>query len=217
MAVLTYLGLMWGMTVRGLELPRSAGLVIGISTTTGLLIVAVLGGMLLNRWIFATDSSALLSPQDPRRFTTGVTLAISSLVLFGLALWGGIAALSLTQRPLLGPEPISWFALIGNSVSYGVPILMLAGALFSFGWRERSEPLLFAAQLMLNLFLSAVYMIERIEHGGTLDAEAWIQLAIAMPCSRPHSRLLGMEFMCGSKGSNPPMLLLRRQISRHCS
>jgi len=178
-AVVTYLGLMWGMTVRGLELPRSTGLAIGIPTITGVLIVAALGGRLLNRWIFATDSTALLSPHDPRRFTTGVTLAISALVMFGLALWAGIAALSLSQRPLLGPEPGSWFTLIANSISYGVPILMLASALFSFGLRERSEPLLFAAQLMLNVLLSTVYMIQRIEHGGSLDAEALIQLALS--------------------------------------
>jgi hypothetical protein len=176
MAAVTYLGLL-GATANGFQLPRLAGGMIDVSSIVGIISFLIVGGMLLSWWIFVPDTTKESSQRNANRLTTGITLGISGLVLFGLAVWGSYAALSLAQRPLLGPEPGSWFFALGNSLSYGVPLLMLASALFSFGWRERFEPLLYAAQLLLNVLFSAVYMIQRIELGGTLDAEAVIQLS----------------------------------------
>lgn len=178
MAVVTYLGIILCITSCSLEPPRTAGLTIGFSTITGVLIVAVLGGMMLDRWIFAANSATALSMGDPRRLTTSVTLTVSGFVLLGLTVWGAFAAWSLPIRPLIGPLPGSWFAGMGNSFSYGVPLLAIAAALFNFAWRERFEVLLFAAQLTLNVLFSTVYLILRIEQGGALDAEAMIQLAL---------------------------------------
>jgi hypothetical protein len=87
------------------------------------------------------------------------------------------AAQALIDHPLVGPEPGSWFQRIGNEVSFGVPLLIIALAFIGYAIRERSSGFAFTAGLLFNAVATMVVLLRFAHSGATLDAAAWIVVA----------------------------------------
>jgi hypothetical protein len=86
-------------------------------------------------------------------------------------------AKALDVRPLVGPEPGSWFQQIGYEVSYGVPLAAIALVLVGYAIRDRSSQFAFAAGLLLNVVATIVVLLTLARGGGVLDEAAWITVA----------------------------------------
>lgn len=88
-----------------------------------------------------------------------------------------IVAEALKQNPIVGPPPGSWFATVGLSVSYGVPLAALIVALLGHAARQRSAGYALSAALLVNLLATIVYLFELARAARPLDVSAWIELA----------------------------------------
>src|SRR5690606_21721111 len=88
-----------------------------------------------------------------------------------------LVARKLTARPLLGPDPASWFAELGNSLLYGGPLALVALMLLLFAIRESSSRYAFSFGLLAAGVATLVYLLELAAGGRALDAAAWIRLA----------------------------------------
>ena len=110
-----------------------------------------------------------------------ITIGQSLLVLLAaappLVVGAYVVARNLTQRPLLGPDPTSWFGELGNSLLYGGPLLLFAAVLLAFAIRELSSNYAFAFALLMNGVATLVYLLELAAHSRSLDAVAWIEVA----------------------------------------
>jgi hypothetical protein len=92
---------------------------------------------------------------------------LATLVMFAVAK-------GLAQHPLVGPNPGSWFREVGNEVSYGVPILVIAVTFVGYAIRDRSDGFAFAAGLLFNIVATIVVILRVVKGGGALNESAWI-------------------------------------------
>ncbi|MCI0333023.1 MAG: hypothetical protein L0228_07360 [Planctomycetes bacterium] len=83
----------------------------------------------------------------------------------------------LDQRPIVGPEPGSWFRQIGWDVSYGVPLAVIALAFVGHAVCYKSSRFAFAAGLLFNVVATMVVLLRLARGGGVLDASAWVMVA----------------------------------------
>ena len=83
----------------------------------------------------------------------------------------------LDQDPMVGPEPGSTFARLGQSVWSLIPLVVLAITLLGYAIRDRSARFAFAAGLMINLAATVGYIVPAAEAGRGMDAMFWVQLA----------------------------------------
>jgi len=108
-------------------------------------------------------------------------LAWQTLLLIGVAPFvaGGIyvVADALRQFSVLGPQPGTWFAGLGTSALYGVPLAAIILALLGHALRERSAAYALTTGLLINLLASVVFLIELARSGQPLNGNAWITLA----------------------------------------
>ena len=88
-----------------------------------------------------------------------------------------VVAAALKQSPILGPEPDSWFARAGLATSYAVPVLVTALTLIGYAVRERSSRFAFAGGLVLNLGVTAAYLLAVAKIGLKFDVAMWVRLA----------------------------------------
>ncbi len=88
-----------------------------------------------------------------------------------------IVARKLTARPLLGPDPASWFGELGNSLLYGGPLALVALMLLALAIRELSSRYAFSFGLLAVGVATLVYLLELAAAAQPLDAVAWIRLA----------------------------------------
>jgi hypothetical protein len=156
-----------------------AGLPGGMQTT-----LYGLGGVCLVMLIVVAVLARLerATPSESRSKTLAWSILVSqALLMMGLApmIAAGIfvVADALRQFPIIGPTQSSWFAEIGLSVSYGVPIVGMSVVLLGHGVRQRSSAYTLAAALLVNLVATTVYLIQRAAAGNALDGEAWVGLA----------------------------------------
>ena len=84
---------------------------------------------------------------------------------------------ALAQRPLVGPEPGSWFTRIGYASSYGIPLAVIALTFIGYAVCHRSAGFAFAAGLLLNIVATLVVLLRLARTGGVLDTAAWINVA----------------------------------------
>jgi hypothetical protein len=112
---------------------------------------------------------------------TKLTYVRNLLLLFALAPLAILAAFfvakALDARPLVGPDPSSWFARIGIEASYGIPLVVLALTFVGYAVRDRSNGFAFAAGLLFNIVATIVVLLRFARGTGTLDATAWITVA----------------------------------------
>jgi hypothetical protein len=136
-------------------------------------------------WALVAGTIALVIPYSTARQTgeRSVDWALHArdvLLLLAAAplaiLLAFAVARSLDQRPLVGPEPGSWFRQIGFDVSYGVPLALIAAVLVGHAIRDRSSRFAFAAGWLFNVVATIVVLL-RLARGGVLDASAWITVA----------------------------------------
>ncbi|MCO6044685.1 hypothetical protein NG895_12275 [Aeoliella sp. ICT_H6.2] len=106
------------------------------------------------------------------RHLIGLCLVLPLLIVFAY-----ILASKLTQHPLIGPDPKSWFGDLGNSLLYGGPLAMFAVVLLVFAIREASSRFAFSFGLLVASVATLVYLLELAAAGRSLDAVAWITLA----------------------------------------
>jgi hypothetical protein len=102
-----------------------------------------------------------------------VLLALGPL----LVLFAFTVAKALDARPIVGPEPGSWFQRVGLDVSYGVPLVVIALVLVGHAVRDRSSHFAFAAGLLFNVVATIVVLWRSARGGGVLDALAWVRVA----------------------------------------
>lgn len=103
--------------------------------------------------------------------STNVLLALAVTPLVAISLY--IIGTALVQHPIVGPDPASFFARVGLSVSYAVPLLIIAVSLIGHAMHQRSGALGLAAGGMLNFCVTAAYLLSGI---GQLQAVHWIRL-----------------------------------------
>ena len=109
------------------------------------------------------------------------TLLWQTLLMMGAApLLAGciyVVADALRQYPVVGPTPGTWFAAIGTSASYGVPLAAIIVALLGHAVRERSPAYAFSSALLVNLLTTIVFLVELARAARPLDSSGWIALA----------------------------------------
>ncbi len=86
-------------------------------------------------------------------------------------------AKGLDARPLVGPDPGTWFRRIGWDVSYGVPLVVIALVFIGYAVRDRSGGFAFAAGLLFNVVATIVVLLRLARGAGALDAVAWVTVA----------------------------------------
>lgn len=115
------------------------------------------------------------------RVTTYLPYARNLLLLFAFAPIAILAAFSVAKaldaRPLVGPDPSSWFARLGVEASYGIPLVILALTFVGYAVRDRSSGFAFAAGLLFNTVATIVVLLRFARGAGTLDTTAWITVA----------------------------------------
>ncbi len=153
------------------ELPPGAGAMLW--WCGGLALLAAIA------WLAVSTATAQEPTDQPN--SKWSTLGRNLLGLAGIApltvVSAFVVASSLTRRPLVGPDPDSWFGGLGQSVLYGVPLLMLAVVLLAFAVRERSSRYALSFGLLMNGIATLVYLLQLAAAGRQLDAVAWIEVA----------------------------------------
>src|SRR5262249_27580513 len=84
---------------------------------------------------------------------------------------------ALVASPIIGPEPGSVFARIGNPASYGIPLLLIAVTLAGFAIRERSSGFALSAALVLSLAATVADVLAPGPVGFYFDSVFWVHLA----------------------------------------
>ncbi len=107
--------------------------------------------------------------------TSLVLLVLGALPLLAVTVYG--VGTSLIGNAVVGPEPTSLFARIGNGGSYVPPIVLLAIALIGYAVRERSEGFALAGGLFLNLAATIAFMLAAVGGGRPFDLVLATQLA----------------------------------------
>ncbi|HTW95859.1 MAG TPA: hypothetical protein VMD30_13735 [Tepidisphaeraceae bacterium] len=109
-------------------------------------------------------SAKKLAPRlrDPLSLGTKIILAASAACILFLTFYPAILTLN-GQHPA-GPAADEFFARVGNSVSYLVPLAILILSLIGFAIAERSERYAFSAGLVLNLAVTLGYLLGSIGH-----------------------------------------------------
>ncbi len=165
----------------GIAAVQRAGIPAGFAALLGVLAgvcgVASLAALLVAGIERATRSDDAFGVIWSRR----ATLLWQTLLMLGAAplLAGSIyvVADALRQYPIVGPTPGTWFATIGTSASFGVPLAALIVALLGHAARQRSPSYALAAALLVNLLTTIVFLVELARGGRPLDSAAWINLA----------------------------------------
>ena len=141
-------------------------------------VVAGLVGLVLP---FAASEARRAEVVGSKSVESGARLASSLLLFLAVAPAAILAAFAvakaLTEFPLVGPEPTSWFARAGTEVSYGVPLFIIAVTLVGYAIRDRVSSFAFAAGLLFNTVATIVVLLQIAHHGGALDAVVWITVA----------------------------------------
>ena len=75
-------------------------------------------------------------------------------------------ARALAQRPLVGPEPGSWFVRIGYESSYGIPLAVIALTFIGYAVCHRSAGFALAAGLLLNIVATLVVLLRLARASG---------------------------------------------------
>jgi hypothetical protein len=101
-------------------------------------------------------------------------LTLTTLPILAITFYS--AAKSLAGISILGPAPNSFFAHLGNSISYLVPLLTMILVFIAYAWRERSSPFAFAAALLLNITVTLGYMLHLVTGHHPIGPIQWIHL-----------------------------------------
>ncbi len=94
--------------------------------------------------------------------------------ILGLTLYPSLMALKGSN--IAGPLADSFFAKIGDSLSYVVPLLIVSGTLVGHALRERSGPHALAAAAVLNLTVSLAYLLGLTKSGAAFSWGEAVQL-----------------------------------------
>jgi len=145
------------------------------------LIVGVAAIVLPRTTSLGQRSAAAFNYENDRSPTSTWAQHVQWLMLFLAAAPAAIlftfaVAKALDQRPIVGPDPGSWFQSIGVAASYGIPLAVVALTLIAYAIRDAAPSFAFAAGLLFNVVATLVVLI-RLARAGNLDAAAWIQVA----------------------------------------
>jgi hypothetical protein len=101
-------------------------------------------------------------------------MALAALPILALSVYPSM--LVLTGRTIAGPAGGSFFASIGNSVSYTIPLLVVAFVFVGNAVRERSAAWAAAASLVCNLTVTLGYLLSVTTSQQPLNSEHVIRL-----------------------------------------
>ena len=123
--------------------------------------------VLLGRWSLPDWSDRWSTP-------AGSLMILTIMPLFAMTAF--VVGQALSAHPVVGPDANSLFTRIGLAASYAVPLIILSVALIGHAISFRSEPLAFAAGLLLSFSLTAAYLLgQRVS--GAFTTEQWVRLA----------------------------------------
>ena len=132
---------------------------------------------LISRWL-ANDKSPLPQPvagtQSLMRHGGNTLLVLGVAPLLVMTLF--VVAVALSQHPIVGPEPTSFFVRLGLAGSYAIPLFVFALALIGHAIDQRSASLTLAAGWLLNFCVTAAYLLT-VKGQGLLDYTQWLRLA----------------------------------------
>lgn len=102
-----------------------------------------------------------------------------ALLVIGPVLIAGLfeIAQAIASHPIVGPNARTFFRNAGWSVSYGVPLAVIAIALLGHAVRERSPSYAAAAAALTNLLANVVYLLNLSRRGESLDSSSWLEIA----------------------------------------
>lgn len=104
------------------------------------------------------------------------TLLVLATVLPILLLTTIRAAIGLTGPDPIGPNAETLFARMGESLSYGLPLIAVSLGLIGHALRERSSVYTFCAGLVVDLTVTLAWLLAAAEAHRPLDGPALIQL-----------------------------------------
>ena len=138
------------------------------------ILFAVLGLVAIILRQVRPDSDATAFMAAVREGST-VLIVLAAAPLLSVSLY--VLAVALQQRPILGPDPASIFAEMGNAVSYSVPIFVIAFTLVGYALRERDAAFAFSGGMLLAAAATAGYLLALAKTAAGLDAVQWVRLA----------------------------------------
>jgi hypothetical protein len=101
-------------------------------------------------------------------------LALTITPVLAITLYASSVALA--GDSIVGPAAGSFFARIGNAVSYSAPLLVVSLALVGHAVRDRSATFAFNGGLVLNLTVSLAYLLSVVTAGGSVGVVEFVRL-----------------------------------------
>ena len=145
--------------------------------------LAGLGGLFFASCVLAATAYALIANQSLGRFSKaepGLRVASLTLVVLGaaplLAMTLFVLGRALSQHPIIGPDPDSFFARIGLAVSYSIPVMVIAATFVGHAIVLRSDRVGLAAGLVWNVAATAAYILAN-RGASQFAPERWLRLA----------------------------------------
>jgi hypothetical protein len=118
--------------------------------------------------------ATLLNPAGVTREIELFLTALAALPILALSIYP--AALTLSGWHVAGPSPHCFFGAIGNSLSYVVPLAVVALVFIGYAVRERSAGWAAAASAVCNLTVTLGYALGVLTAGQQLDVTHVVRL-----------------------------------------
>lgn len=144
----------------------------------GYLLIAV-GAICARRYLTALLAcipgiSRASLPEFAANVTTGIALLLGAVPILGLTITAcTLAASGIAPR---GPLEDTFFAELGWTVSYVVPLAAIVVSLWALGLRERQPSFVMAGSLVWQLMATLACVMPVLTSGGTFDTLLGVQL-----------------------------------------
>lgn len=138
----------------------------GLATIAAVIAIVLAGAYLTNN-----DDGLLKRASLP--FAIGIaTIGIAPIAI----VWSFAIAKSLMIHPLLGPVSTSYFVTMGKGLSYGTPLLAIAGSLLAIGAYERKHSYVSASTHLASVVATMIYLMQRARTTSSLGIDTWIEV-----------------------------------------
>ena len=135
-------------------------------------------GVAIINWVAAQNRSpAEPTGSRPVWPVLGVAMSLSIACISVVGLGVDQLARAVVARPIVGPDASSVFGSMHIAVSYGVPVLVVAGVLVGYAFSLRSRGFALAGGLVLGSAATIAAMLVMLTGRWNFDAALWIRVA----------------------------------------
>jgi hypothetical protein len=122
------------------------------------------------------DSGSVQGQGSPTGLITKARILLTGLTVLPIISLTAQAALwAMERRSVQGPVS-GFFSLLGDDLSYGVPLLLVAAVMIGYALRERMPEHGLYAGAFLNLTVSLAYLLAVVTSGGSLNQVFTVRL-----------------------------------------